>query len=404
MWMNILLDAAGVLLMSGAVLLWIWLWRMVHNPDPWFPVPVLAGITLFVSLFFLALGLYLLKRKESRTDLNTAGNNMTPVTTGWSSKTGFKESRPPKEEYAKAAEPGTQAEEETTAKREREEAAEPAPTASTAPGRSGGKPSDRESGVASPYIILGVHESDTLEAITDVYAGLATVYAPDKNSGVNEYSKARKAEQLEKIKSAYEWIRMNHQDASARPRQREDVKALYREACDLINSKEYLTAIQTISKSVALDPNDAACFNLLGSAHMCLSNYQEAVKAFDRAIELGANRARVFNNRGFSHAQLGDAERAIEDYDRAIKSDPKCADAFNNRGIYFAERGEHRRAIENFNSAIQLDPEFAEAYIQRGLAYGELGGHQSKAEDFKTAARLGSAFAQQYLNEKGIDW
>lgn len=390
MWTKAVVDAVGVLLMSAAALLWLWLWEILHNPEPWYLMPGMVGIMFFVSMVFLVTGIYLLQRTERKTDGGNAGDKLTPWV-GWRPKPDDEESRILKAGKIKA-------------QKEREETGEPAEMPSTAPGEGAWKPGFRESEAASPYIILGVHEADTLAAIQEVYAKLAAIYDPDGNPDAGERSKAQKKRQLDKINAAYEQICKNHVDASARPPQGEDTKKLYREACALINAKEYARGIQAIFQSIALDPADAGAFVLLGSAYVCLNNYPEAVKAFNRAIELGANNARIFNHRGFSYAQLGDDRRAAEDYDRAIKLDPKFADAFSNRGIVFKGLGDYRRAIEDFNAAIQLDPKFAEAHTLRGLTYGELGGHQSKVEDFKSAARLGSVFAQQYLKEKGVDW
>lgn len=400
--MKILLDAAAVLVMSGVVLLWIWLWDIAKDEKSWFLTPSVAGVAFCISLIPFALGVYLLLRKERESQAKD--RDKAASKDGWNPNPGFEALSAPKQDKPKWGAFRGQAEEGTAIKRNREASEAPAMNASKSPEGGGWKPSARQREEPSPYIVLGVHESDTLEIIKDVYARLKAIYQPDNHPDVNEYSKAQKAAQMVKINTAYEWIINNHVNMPVRPPQKDDVKILYREACELINSKEYVRGIQTISKLITLDPNDAGYFNLLGISYERLNNYQEAVKAFDSAIALGANNASIFNLRGFSYAQMGDAGRAIEDYGRAIKLDPAFSDAFNNRGITHKENGDLRRAIEDFNKAIQLDPKFAAAYTLRGLTYGELGGHQSKVEDFKTAARLGTTFAQEYLNEKGIEW
>ncbi len=404
MWVKILLDAAGALLVGGAVLLWLWIWDIYQKGEPWYLMQNVISFAFLASILSFGMGIYLLWRRESKDDANDVRDSEIP-SMGWSSNPGVEESRPLKEDSPKAGvKAAPDGEAKTGLKAGPATTTEPAGTASQGPGGSGRKQTAREEGAASPYIILGVHESDTLEMIQEVFARLEMAYHPDRYPDASVYSKTQKAAQLFKIKSAYEWIRAHHVNPSTRLGEQAEARGYYREACELVNAREYPAGVRTILKSIALDPNDAGSFNVLGTAHVHLSNYREAVDAFTRAIELGANNARIFNQRGFSYAQMGDDARAIEDYGRAIKLDPKLSDAFNNRGIVHKKLGDHRRAIEDFNSAIQLDPNFAEAHTLRGLAYGELGGNQSKVEDFKAAARLGSAFARQYLNEKGIEW
>ena len=62
----------------------------------------------------------------------------------------------------------------------------------------------------NPYEILGVHESDSLETIKEVYRKLVQIYHPDKQQGLHEVSRKQKAELMARVNAGYEWILRHH--------------------------------------------------------------------------------------------------------------------------------------------------------------------------------------------------
>jgi DnaJ-class molecular chaperone with C-terminal Zn finger domain len=62
-----------------------------------------------------------------------------------------------------------------------------------------------------PYTILGVHRSDSLEKIKQVYRKLQETYHPDKHAADStESSMEQKTEKIKQINAAFEWILKNH--------------------------------------------------------------------------------------------------------------------------------------------------------------------------------------------------
>lgn len=62
----------------------------------------------------------------------------------------------------------------------------------------------------NPYQILGVHESDSLQTIKEIYRKLVTIYHPDKFGSINLLSKKQKNEHMAKINASYEWVLKHH--------------------------------------------------------------------------------------------------------------------------------------------------------------------------------------------------
>jgi hypothetical protein len=62
-----------------------------------------------------------------------------------------------------------------------------------------------------PYTILGVHRSDSLEKIKQVYRKLQETYHPDKHAADSTGpSMEQKTEKIKQINAAFEWILKNH--------------------------------------------------------------------------------------------------------------------------------------------------------------------------------------------------
>jgi hypothetical protein len=62
----------------------------------------------------------------------------------------------------------------------------------------------------NPYVILGVHENDSLEIIREVYRKLVQIYHPDKHGGADDLSRKQKNELMSRINASYEWILKHH--------------------------------------------------------------------------------------------------------------------------------------------------------------------------------------------------
>jgi|GEM_PF-5894143 len=62
----------------------------------------------------------------------------------------------------------------------------------------------------NPYIVLGVHENDSLETIKEVYRKLVQIYHPDKHGRADDLSRKQKNELMARINASYEWILKHH--------------------------------------------------------------------------------------------------------------------------------------------------------------------------------------------------
>ena len=132
------------------------------------------------------------------------------------SRTGYRtisdeEAKRIREEYLKAEELRREAElERDKAINERERAEEYKRKAAGEWENIRNKWKSQEDNMENPYSVLGVHESDSLDTIKEVYRRLAQTYHPDKFGTSNEISKKQKSNRMARINASYQWVLKHH--------------------------------------------------------------------------------------------------------------------------------------------------------------------------------------------------
>ncbi|MFA9476192.1 MAG: tetratricopeptide repeat protein, partial [Filomicrobium sp.] len=72
--------------------------------------------------------------------------------------------------------------------------------------------------------------------------------------------------------------------------------------------------IADYTKTVALDPNDAAAYTNRGNSYDDKGEYALAIADFDKAIALNPNDANAYYNRGNAYDDKGEYDLAIADF------------------------------------------------------------------------------------------
>lgn len=195
-------------------------------------------------------------------------------------------------------------------------------------------------------------------------------------------------------------------------------------------ASHFATAIDDLSKAIALNDEMADAYNLRGVCSARTKDMEQAIADFSRAIDLGLNDASPFLNRAKTFLELGQLEFALPDLLDAIERDEnhsswmqklirelsnelqlvRSAKTYANRALalHYAAKteesindmalamslaltgpeqafvlvrlaqiriyeGDFLGAINDCSKAVQLDPECTLAFYLAGLAYVQLG-------------------------------
>jgi tetratricopeptide (TPR) repeat protein len=132
--------------------------------------------------------------------------------------------------------------------------------------------------------------------------------------------------QLDKAEEKY--VQVLQQDKT-------NVATLANLAAIQVDQGHFEAAEPNIKQAIALAPDDAYSFFVLGRLRFGQKKYDEAIDAFNRAAKLDPQDAQVQNFLGLvlsEKGMRGPAEAALR---RAILIDPSCADAHNNLAVAY---------------------------------------------------------------------
>jgi lipoprotein NlpI len=162
----------------------------------------------------------------------------------------------------------------------------------------------------------------------------------------------------------------------------------FKEGVAKSNARDWKGAVAAYSKSIQLNPNQAAAYANRGNAYNQLKQPERAISDLTEALRLQPDLTAAHDARGNAYVALHQYKKAIADYDEAIRLDPKDATAYNNRGGAYLETRRYQNAIEDFTRAIELDPAYAPVFLNRASAYEMIGKKQLAKADRARAKEL----------------
>lgn len=199
--------------------------------------------------------------------------------------------------------------------------------------------------------------------------------------------------------------------------------------------KDYITAIESFSKAIALSPKRQNAYVGRGGAYGLIEKYNEAIIDFKKAIAINptnkdaelslrlAGYASLFLkkhndaiayfsdviklnpteddyfSRGNAYEKMKKYNEAIVDYGKVIELNPKNAKAYADRALLHYNLKNFNKAIDDFTKLIELDTNIdGVIFFLRARCYGELERYDEAVADFTKAIELNSNDEQAYLN------
>ncbi|QEL14724.1 tetratricopeptide repeat protein [Limnoglobus roseus] len=176
-----------------------------------------------------------------------------------------------------------------------------------------------------------------------------------------------------------------------------DAQALFERGFTALEADDFVEAVESLTRAIALDPRVAAGYRYRAKAYLALGDRPKAIADLDAALRLKPHEPQVLAERAAELLKQRRYADAIADCDTALRLDPGRVDLFAVRGHCHARLGESAAAFADYEAGIRADPERAAEYlVQRALLHLDCGNPQATLDDADTALRLdeddGSAY------------
>jgi len=163
--------------------------------------------------------------------------------------------------------------------------------------------------------------------------------------------------------------------------------------------------IDLFNKALAIDPNYALAYAVLGEAYAAkysatkdpqwitkaTSNAGRAVELNDKLIPVRMSLARVYG-------RTGQYDKAIEEYKRVLEQDPTVTDAEYDEAQVYEAQGHFRQAEDLFRQAITRHPSHRAGHVQLGNLYYSTGRFTEAVQQFQAAVDLAPDEPNGYYN------
>lgn len=209
----------------------------------------------------------------------------------------------------------------------------------------------------------------------------------------------------------------------------------------LIKLKKNPEIIDTATKAIALNPNDAKFYEIRGNTYYFDFQPEKALADFRKMISLDKTNSRYYNNylkllnekrldtemknlypafvkalpeikntteKSFLHdvyfyfalpfERSGDDKKAIELLTEAIKIDDNASMYYNNRGLIYQKNGDLKLALKDLNKAIELKSDDPSYYENRFSIHFENKDYENARKDLLKILALGTSEGYIYAN------
>ena len=149
--------------------------------------------------------------------------------------------------------------------------------------------------------------------------------------------------------------------------------------------EKYSLALQSLERSLLLNPSDPDLYNKIGSTFMALEKPGDAYRFFQQSLIIDPNNVEATFQTGMIYNQIRKSNQAFALWSRALELDPKNISALTMLGIHFSQNdGNSEVALDYFERALKEDPTDIALYNNVTSALMDLGRHDEAINIFET--------------------
>lgn len=149
----------------------------------------------------------------------------------------------------------------------------------------------------------------------------------------------------------------------------------------LINQRDYVRAIETLSMAIDLDPDYVIALNLRGLAYERKGQEDLAIADYNLALQKRPTYGVPYNNRGVIQLRRGALQSALDDFNLSIKFTPKFLLGWTNRARVRTLMKDYNGAVADFAEAEKIDPAAPQIAANRCVTYGLMGKYDQAFAD-----------------------
>jgi tetratricopeptide (TPR) repeat protein len=157
-------------------------------------------------------------------------------------------------------------------------------------------------------------------------------------------------------------------------------------------------AAEYIGRAIRLHGNVAAYHYNLGNTFKDQGKLPEAVACYRRAGELEPDYVDAHNNLGAALRDLGKLDEAVACLRRVLELKPDYAAAHNNLANVLKDQKKLAEAVACYRRALELKPDFAEAHSNLGVALKEQGKLDEAVACYRRAVELKPDYVEALNN------
>lgn len=149
---------------------------------------------------------------------------------------------------------------------------------------------------------------------------------------------------------------------------------------------------------LAIQPEHADAWHLLGLALSRLGEHAEALTAIRRAVALSDGDPIMHNNLGEACRAAGRPDEAAVAFRQALTLNPAFPEAHFNLGNVLKAQGRHEEATACYQQAVRLRPNYAKAHFNLGNTQREQGRIQAAVDAYRKALALQPDWPDALIN------
>jgi len=162
----------------------------------------------------------------------------------------------------------------------------------------------------------------------------------------------------------------------------------YQMAKVLQENREYSSAIESLRKSIDIDPDFLAAYNQLGIILHKEGKTGEAAEVFNRALSKHPDDLPFLAEYGNFLIQAGNTEKGLATIKRVLNKDPDYATGHYYLGNYLLKNGEKEASLKEAQKAVKLNPLDFNGHRLLGRVYESMGKKEKSLAAYKKAAIL----------------